>query len=68
MKTDTIAAIATAMSSSGIGIVRISGAEAVSIAEQVFELKSNLPPLPPLPGPQTAEVGILGENALKHQP
>ena len=40
MKTDTIAAIATAMSSSGIGIVRISGAEAVSIAEQVFELKS----------------------------
>ena len=40
MKTDTIAAIATVMSSSGIGIVRISGAEAVSIAEQVFELKS----------------------------
>ena len=28
MKTDTIAAIATAMSSSGIGIVRISGEEA----------------------------------------
>ena len=28
-KTDTIAAIATAMGSSGIGIVRISGSEAI---------------------------------------
>ena len=33
MRTDTIAAIATAMSSSGIGIIRISGDEAVGIAE-----------------------------------
>ena len=33
MGTDTIAAIATAMTSSGIGIVRISGDEAVSITE-----------------------------------
>lgn len=40
MKTDTIAAIATAMSSSGIGIVRISGAEAVSITESVFQMKN----------------------------
>lgn len=29
---------------------------------------SSLPLLPPLPGPQRAEVRILGENALKHQP
>ena len=29
MKTDTIAAVATAMSDSGIGIVRISGDEAI---------------------------------------
>lgn len=36
MKTDTIAAIATAMTSSGIGIVRISGDEAVSIADKIF--------------------------------
>lgn len=27
-----------------------------------------LPPLPPLPGPQRAEVRIPGEDALKHQP
>ena len=36
MKTDTIAAIATAMTSAGIGIVRISGSEAVFIADRVF--------------------------------
>ena len=34
--TDTIAAIATAMGNSGIGIVRISGKNAVEIAEKVF--------------------------------
>ena len=32
MNSDTIAAIATAMSPSGIGIIRISGDEAVNIA------------------------------------
>lgn len=37
--TDTIAAIATAMGNSGIGIVRISGDEAVSVAERVFQSK-----------------------------
>lgn len=36
MKTDTIAAIATAMSDSGIGIIRISGEEAVMIAHSIF--------------------------------
>ena len=41
MKTDTIAAIATAMSSSGIGIVRISGDEAVTIADKIFTLKNH---------------------------
>ena len=34
--TDTIAAIATAIGSSGIGIVRVSGDEAFSIAEKIF--------------------------------
>ena len=34
--TDTIVAIATAMGNSGIGIVRISGENAVEIAEKVF--------------------------------
>lgn len=40
MKTETIAAIATAMSSSGIGIIRISGEEAFSIADQIFRKKN----------------------------
>lgn len=39
MKTDTIAAIATAMTSSGIGIVRISGEDAVSITDKIFHRK-----------------------------
>ena len=33
---ETIAAIATALSPSGIGIVRISGDEAVTIADRIF--------------------------------
>lgn len=40
MKTDTIAAIATSMSSSGIGIVRISGEDAVSITDHIFKMKN----------------------------
>ena len=39
MKTDTIAAIATAMTNAGIGIVRISGDEAVPIADRIFQGK-----------------------------
>lgn len=35
-KSDTIAAIATAMAGAGIGVVRISGDEAFSIAEKIF--------------------------------
>ncbi len=40
MRTDTIAAIATALSDSGIGIIRISGEEAISIADSIFCTKS----------------------------
>ena len=40
MRTDTIAAIATAMSSSGIGIIRISGDEAVGIVDRIFSMKN----------------------------
>lgn len=39
MKTDTIAAIATAMSHSGIGIVRISGEDALAVADRIFSPK-----------------------------
>lgn len=40
MKTDTIAAIATALSPSGIGIIRISGEEAVNAADRIFRAKN----------------------------
>lgn len=38
-QSDTIAAVATAMSPSGIGIVRISGADAVVVADRVYRSK-----------------------------
>ena len=40
MKTDTIAAIATAMADSGIGIVRISGEDAIEIVDGMFRTRS----------------------------
>lgn len=40
MKTDTIAAIATAMTNSGIGIVRISGEEAFSVIDKIYRSKN----------------------------
>ena len=43
MKTDTIAAIATAMTNSGIGIVRMSGDEAFEIIQKIYkEKKKNI--------------------------
>ena len=39
MKKDTIADIATAMSNSGIGIVRISGAESINIVKKIYKGK-----------------------------
>ena len=41
MKTDTIAAISTAMTNSGIGIIRISGDEAISIANKIVVFKNS---------------------------
>lgn len=40
MKTDTIAAIATAMSDSGIGIIRISGNGAIAAADKIYRSRS----------------------------
>jgi len=40
MNYDTIAAVATAMTSSGIGIIRISGSEAFSIINKIFRPKN----------------------------
>lgn len=39
MKTDTITAIATAMTNSGIGIIRISGEEAFSVIDKIYRSK-----------------------------
>ena len=39
---DTICAIATSMNSSGIGIIRVSGDEAISIADSIFRGKNKL--------------------------
>ena len=41
MKTDTIAAIATAMTPSGIGIVRISGEDALTIIHKIYRSPKN---------------------------
>jgi tRNA modification GTPase len=40
MRTDTIAAIATGKNTSGISIIRISGSEAVSVADRIFVSKN----------------------------
>lgn len=41
MQTETITAIATAMSDSGIGIIRISGEDSISIADKIYRSKRN---------------------------
>ena len=41
MKSDTIAAIATAMSPSGIGIIRLSGDESLEIIDKIYRSRSN---------------------------
>ncbi len=41
MENDTIAAISTAVADSGIGIVRISGDEAISVIDRIYHSKDN---------------------------
>lgn len=41
MKTDTIAAVATALSESGISIIRISGEDAVLVADKIYRSPEN---------------------------
>jgi len=43
MTTDTIAAVATALSNSGIGIIRVSGQDAVPIVNTLFKNKKRQP-------------------------
>lgn len=41
MRSDTIAAISTAMAGAGIGIIRVSGKEAVSVVDRIYHSKDN---------------------------
>ncbi len=62
---DTIAAIATAMNSSGIGIIRISGKEAIAIADKIFKSKRSGKKLENVPT-HTIHYGVIqdGEEVL----
>lgn len=60
--TDTIAAIATAMSNSGIGIVRISGSDAITIADQIFKSKKAGKTLREVPT-HTIHYGVIQDGA-----
>ena len=46
MKVDTIAAIATALTPSGIGIIRISGEDSLAIINRIFYGKTKKKELP----------------------
>lgn len=59
--TDTIAAVATAMSDSGIGIVRISGEEAVEIADRIFKSKNPKKSLKNVPS-HTVHYGMIQDG------
>lgn len=59
--TDTIAAIATAMSSSGIGIIRISGEEAIAIADRIFKGKNRKKTLAQSPS-HTIHYGVIQDG------
>lgn len=59
--TDTIAAIATAMSSSGIGIIRISGVDAIGIADRIFKSKKSGKKLCEMPS-HTVHYGVVQDG------
>lgn len=59
--TDTIAAVATAMSSSGIGIIRISGSEAIDIADRIFKSKKSGKTLEAVPS-HTVHYGVIQDG------
>lgn len=62
MKTDTIAAIATAISDAGIGIIRVSGEDAVSIVHKIYQNKEKKNVLQEYPS-HTIHYGfIVGKN------
>lgn len=65
MKTDTIAAIATGMSNSGIGIVRISGDQALEVIDRIFRGKSGKPVEPGKKPSHTVHYGFIYDGDEK---
>lgn len=65
MKTDTIAAVATAMSDSGIGIVRVSGTQAIETVNKIYRSKNGKKKLEQVPS-HTIHYGFIvdGETVL----
>lgn len=59
--TDTIAAAATAMTSAGIGIIRISGSDAIRIADQIFVSKKEGKQLSHVPS-HTIHYGVIRDG------
>ncbi len=59
---DTIAAIATAPGAAGIGIIRVSGAEALAVSDRVFAAASGTP-LAKTPGGRAVYGRIVGDTA-----
>ena len=60
---DTIAAIATAMNNSGIGIIRISGKEAIAVADRIFESKKKGKSLKNVPS-HTVHYGLIKDGNI----
>lgn len=61
MKTDTIAAIATSISDSGIGIIRVSGEEAIQIVNRIYRTKSGRHNLEQMPS-HTIHYGFITDE------
>lgn len=61
MSTDTIAAIATAVNNNGISIIRISGQDAVMVAERIFQSKKGSKTLSTVPS-HTVHYGYIKDQ------
>lgn len=66
MKTDTIAAIATALSDSGIGIIRISGKDAIAVGNLIFRTKEGKKKLNEVKS-HTIHYGYIVDEAIPYE-
>lgn len=64
MNSDTIAAIATAVSNAGISIIRISGTEALPIIDKIYKPKSGSKKLSQVPS-HTIHYGYIVDNGIE---